>query len=156
MTKKAKMTAEDSVVEEKTLSREDAAAPIPPLLPSAAAMVHMPQEGWVSLAHVMRKGIVAPKSEGVRAKSQAPIANLQELVLDYKGARYKVVPVAAAWARILRRQEENRHLTPNEILQRALRDVLSGAVDWDKLKLGSESSAAAALAEESPKEGKAC
>ncbi len=155
MTKKTKTTAEDSVAEEKTMPREDAAATIPPLLPSAAAMVHVPQEGWVSLAHVMRQGIVAPKSEGTRAKSRAPAASLQELVLDYKGARYKVVSVAAAWARVLRRQEENRHLTPNEILQRALRDVLSGSVDWDKLKTGSELSAAAAPAEESPKEGKA-
>jgi hypothetical protein len=155
MSKKAKTPAEESVAEEKTAPREDAAAPIPPLLPSAAAMVHVPQEGWVSLAHVMRQGIEAPKSEGARAKPQAPAATLQELVLDYKGARYKVVPVAAAWARVLRRQEENRHLTPNEILQRALRDVLSGAVDWDKLKTGGELAAAAAPTEESPKEGKA-
>ncbi len=155
MSKKTKTTAEESAAEEKAKPQEEPAAMIPPILSSAAAsMIHAPQEGWVSLATLLRKGIGAVKPEGGKAKAQSPSANLQELVLDYKGARYKVVHLAAAWARVLRRQEENRHLTPNEILQRGLRDVLSGEVDWEKLKSAGEAPAPLTQVEEPAKEGK--
>lgn len=63
---------------------------------------------------------------------EAPEApkTVEELILNYSGDKYTAIPLAAQWAKVLRRKEENRHLTSNEILDLALKDVLSGEVDW--------------------------
>ena len=60
--------------------------------------------------------------------------HLEELILNYQQDKYSTVPLAAVWAKELRRKEENRHLTANEILELALHDVLSGRVDWKTVK----------------------
>jgi hypothetical protein len=52
------------------------------------------------------------------------------MILDYKQDKYTAIPLAAIWANELRRREENRHLTANEILELALREVLGGTVTW--------------------------
>ena len=73
----------------------------------------------------------------------------EELILNFGKGKYSAIPMAALWAKELKRREENRHLTPAEILDQALRDVLGGKVDWKDLKkvsaaIESESQAAAA------------
>jgi hypothetical protein len=54
--------------------------------------------------------------------------------LDYQLDKYSAIPLASIWAKELRRKEENRHMTANEILELALRDVLGGQVDWKSMK----------------------
>ncbi len=70
------------------------------------------------------KDVDSEKEGAAKAKS------LEGLILDYRGEKYAVVPVASAWAKVLRRKEENRHATANELLEMALRDVLSGEITW--------------------------
>jgi hypothetical protein len=75
----------------------------------------------------MTKKEAAPKQPEV-AKT------LEELMLNFPGGKYSAIPLAAQWAKVLRRREEHRHLTSNEILEAALRDVLIGKIDWKDVK----------------------
>jgi len=59
---------------------------------------------------------------------------LQELILDHAKEKYLIVPLAAEWAKELKRTEEFRHMTQNEILDKSLYDVITGAITWDKVK----------------------
>lgn len=73
-----------------------------------------------------------PKKE---AKPQPEaVKTTDELILNYQLDKYSAIPLAAIWAKELRRKEENRHMTANEVLEAALRDVLSGDVDWKTIK----------------------
>lgn len=65
---------------------------------------------------------------------QEPVKTIEEMTLNYQQDKYLAIPLAALWAKELRRKEENRHLTANELLELALRDVLSGSVDWKSIK----------------------
>ena len=58
----------------------------------------------------------------------------EELILNFGKGKYSAIPMAALWAKELKKREENRHLTPAELLDQALRDVLGGKVDWKDLK----------------------
>ena len=58
----------------------------------------------------------------------------EELILNFGKGKYSAIPMAALWAKELKRREENRHLTPAELLDLALRAVLCGEVDWKDLK----------------------
>ena len=60
--------------------------------------------------------------------------SLDEMILNYPNGKYTAIPLAALWAKVLRKREENRHLTPAEILDLSLKDVLGGSVDWKDLK----------------------
>ena len=73
-----------------------------------------------------------PKKDAVK---QAPAhKTTEELILDFGKGKYSAIPMAALWAKELKKREENRHLTPAELLDLALRDVLGGSVDWKDLK----------------------
>lgn len=76
------------------------------------------------------------------AKTPVPLKAVEELILDYQGGKYAAIPLAAQWAKILRRKEEHRHLTSNEILDLALRDVLGGEIDWKDVKKAAAAAAA--------------
>ncbi len=58
----------------------------------------------------------------------------EEMILNFGKGKYSAIPMSALWAKELKKREENRHLTPAEILDQALRDVLGGKVDWKDLK----------------------
>ncbi|MDE2490859.1 MAG: hypothetical protein KGM24_08425 [Elusimicrobia bacterium] len=58
----------------------------------------------------------------------------EEMILDFGKGKYSAIPMAAIWAKELKKREENRHLTPAELLDLALREVLSGKVGWKDLK----------------------
>lgn len=64
----------------------------------------------------------------------AEIKNVEELILNYPNGKYSAIPLAALWAKVLRKREENRHLTPAELLDVALKDILGGSVDWKDVK----------------------
>jgi len=83
-----------------------------------------------------------PKKEA--AVKDAPIAKTtEELMLNFGKGKYSAIPLAALWAKELKKREENRHLTPAEILDLALREVLGGKVDWKDLKKASAAPEAA-------------
>lgn len=66
---------------------------------------------------------------------QAPVEkSLDELILNFSVGKYTAIPLTALYAKELRRREENRHLTGNEILEMALHEVLTGKIDWKDLK----------------------
>ncbi len=86
-------------------------------------------------------------SKKVNAEKEQPKVpkTLEELILNFPGGKYTAIPLAAQWAKVLRRKEEHRHLTSNEILDLALRQALEGEIDWKDLKkaLGASASAEA-------------
>ena len=71
--------------------------------------------------------------------------SIEQLILEKSVGKYSVVDLASMWALVLRRQEEYRHLGQPEILDVALRDLLSGAVSEDEVK-AHEAEAVASLA----------
>lgn len=81
----------------------------------------------------MTKKHSAAKTPKEAPEPQVPKA-VEELILDYQGGKYSAIALAALWAKVLRRKEENRHLTASDILDLALRDVLTGSVDWKEAK----------------------
>ena len=68
------------------------------------------------------------------AKEVPVVKTTEELMLNFGKGKYSAIPLAALWAKELKKHEENRHLTPAEILDAALRDVLSGKIGWKDLK----------------------
>jgi len=74
-----------------------------------------------------------PKKEAA-VKEDAAVKTTEELMLNFGKGKYSAIPLAALWAKELKKHEVNRHLTPAEILDLALRDVLSGKVGWKDLK----------------------
>lgn len=61
-------------------------------------------------------------------------ANLGELILDHAKVKYSLIPLASVWARYLRGLEEHRGLPTTDLLEIALRDVVSGRVNWENVK----------------------
>ncbi|MBI2071227.1 MAG: hypothetical protein HYT79_11585 [Elusimicrobia bacterium] len=68
-------------------------------------------------------------------KKETPAENgavpLEGLLLDTPRRRYPIVDIAVQWAHVLKRRQENMHLKKNEILEKALADVLSKKIDAD-------------------------
>lgn len=58
----------------------------------------------------------------------------EEMILNFPRGKYSAIPMAALWAKELKKREVNRHLTPAELLDLAVREVLGGKVDWKDLK----------------------
>ncbi len=81
-------------------------------------------------------------------KDAEPFKTTEEMILNFPRGKYTAIPMAALWVKELKKREENRHLTPAELLDLAVRDVLGGKVDWKDLK-----KAAAANGDEAPKKG---
>lgn len=81
----------------------------------------------------MTKKETAGKSKEAGAEAKP----LEEMILNFPNGKYSAIPLAAMWAKVLRRREEHRHLTANDILDLALKDVLSGEVDWKDVKKAS-------------------
>lgn len=74
------------------------------------------------------------KTADKKAEATVEKKSVEELILNYSVGKYSAIPLTALWAKELRRREEFRHLTGNEILEMALHDVLGGTVDWKDLK----------------------
>ena len=81
------------------------------------------------------------------AKKEAPekeapiVKTTEEMILNFGRGKYSAIPMAAIWAKELKKREENRHLTPAELLDLALREVLGGKVDWKDLKKAASAAA---------------
>lgn len=70
------------------------------------------------------------------------VKTVDEMILNYPNGKYSAIPLAALWAKVLRKKEENRHLTPAELLDLALKDVLGGGIDWKDVKKAMSSESA--------------
>ncbi len=70
--------------------------------------------------------------------------SIEQLILDQGDGKYALVPLASTWALVLRRRDENRHLTQPEILDLALRQILTGEIDEETIKASAEELAAQA------------
>ncbi len=68
------------------------------------------------------------------AKDAQPYKTTEEMILNFPRGKYTAIPMAAIWVKELKKREENRHLTPAELLDLAVREVLGGKVDWKDLK----------------------
>ena len=74
-----------------------------------------------------------PKKDAA-VKDAVEVKTTEELILNFGAGKYSAIPMAALWAKEIKKREENRHLTPAELLDLALREVLGGKVDWKDLK----------------------
>ncbi|MBI4679279.1 MAG: hypothetical protein HY748_17020 [Elusimicrobia bacterium] len=81
------------------------------------------------------------KGDGGEPTPDKPV--LDELVLNHKTGKYSAIPLISLWAKELRKREEHRHLTPNELLELAMEQVLNGTVGWEDLKKALANGAAA-------------
>ncbi|MBI5882548.1 MAG: hypothetical protein HZB91_05530 [Elusimicrobia bacterium] len=82
----------------------------------------------------------ASKKDAPEAEASKPV--LDELVLNHKTGKYSAIPLISMWAKELRKREDLRHLTPNEILELSMTQVLNGTVGWGDLKKALASGAA--------------
>ena len=72
------------------------------------------------------------KKKDAEEAEQKRASNLEQLILDRKEGKYRLVELTSYWAKQLRAREEHRHLTQTELLELALQQVLSGeAVEKD-------------------------
>ena len=81
------------------------------------------------------------------AEQEVAVKTVDEMILNYPNGKYSAIPLAALWAKVLRKKEENRHLTPAELLDLSLKHVLSGDVDWKDVKKAMAASDAGADAD---------
>lgn len=89
------------------------------------------------------------KAEAVEEKAPQ---SLEQLVLDKKEGKYRVVELVSYWAKSLRTKEEHRHLTQNELLELALQQVLAGAVTEKELEKAKQAAPSPDAASEEPLE----
>ena len=80
----------------------------------------------------------AAKTADVEAKAvpveKAVPKGIAEMILDIKTEKYTLIPLASVWAKHIRTLEEFRGRPVSEILDHALRDVLSAKITWDTIK----------------------
>jgi hypothetical protein len=74
------------------------------------------------------------KKKEQKEEAAAEKKSVEEMILNFPNGKYSAIPLAAMWAKVLRRREEHRHLTQNEILELALKDILEGTIDWKDVK----------------------
>ena len=84
------------------------------------------------------------KKEGNGASEKS----LEQLILEKSHGKYSVVDLASMWALVLRRREEHRHLGQPEVLDLALRDILSGDVSEEEVQSHAAEAAASLAAAE--------
>lgn len=77
---------------------------------------------------------MSKKEAASKTPKEEPKKSLEEMILNFPEGKYSAIPLAALWAKVLRRKEEHRHLTGNEILDLALKDVLGGEITWKDAK----------------------
>ena len=59
---------------------------------------------------------------------------IEQIVLDTKVDKYKIVPHIARWAAELKYKEETKDLLDSERINKALHDVLTGKVTVEEIK----------------------
>ncbi|MBI4248355.1 MAG: hypothetical protein HY611_02540 [Elusimicrobia bacterium] len=85
-----------------------------------------------------------PKVKKVEDPKSLQPLSLKELILDKAQHKYTLVPLAARWAKEIKKREDHRHLTNMEVLEAALSGVITGDFTWDKLPKQADENGAAA------------
>ncbi|MCK5357431.1 MAG: hypothetical protein KAI33_04700 [Elusimicrobiales bacterium] len=68
-----------------------------------------------------------------KAKSKGN-ESIEELICDYQGSKYEVTMLAMKWARHIKKLEDYREQPMADIIEVAIRDVLSGKVSPEEVK----------------------
>ena len=92
----------------------------------------------------------AGSKKAEKGAAAAEAITLEQLILDKKEGKYGIVALISFWAKELRKQEENRHMTQTDLLEKAMADVLSGGVSSDTLEKRMMESGAKESQEEAP------
>lgn len=75
------------------------------------------------------------KKEAAEAEdSKAANIPLSQYFLDCKKDKYRLVPLAIRWAVEVKGRDQESHETPTEILDKALKEILSGQVTLDTIE----------------------
>lgn len=77
---------------------------------------------------------------------------LEKTICDYGTSKYKDLVVAMKWARVIKRQEENRNLPMAQLIDKALLDIVDNRVTEEQVdEAMAKLVAAAAEREASPR-----
>ncbi|MBI4055986.1 MAG: hypothetical protein HY399_00355 [Elusimicrobia bacterium] len=60
--------------------------------------------------------------------------SVYQMILEQVSGKYQLVPLVSQWATELKKSEEHRNLPWNQILEIAIRDVLTGKVTSKNIK----------------------
>lgn len=60
--------------------------------------------------------------------------NLDKLISDNELSKYKVTVMASQWVRHLRKQEAYKNLPMSEVLEIALKDIITGRITNEKIR----------------------
>ncbi|MEA3307609.1 MAG: hypothetical protein U9Q34_07470 [Elusimicrobiota bacterium] len=60
--------------------------------------------------------------------TKSKVVSIEELVCDYEGSKYEVTMLAMKWARHIKKLEEYKEEPMADIIEVAIRDILSGKV----------------------------
>jgi hypothetical protein len=77
-----------------------------------------------------------------KAKSKGNVS-IEELICDYNGSKYEVTMLAMKWARHIKKLEEYRDQPMADIIEVAIRDVLSAKVTPEEVMKAVSKDAAA-------------
>ncbi|HNT98765.1 MAG TPA: hypothetical protein PKK31_10920 [Elusimicrobiales bacterium] len=82
------------------------------------------------------------------AEKNAETELLEKKICDYGASKYKDLVVAMKWARVVKRQEENRSLPMAQLIDKALLDIVDGRVAREQVEEAAAKLAAEAAARE--------
>ncbi len=82
------------------------------------------------------------------AEKNAETELLEKKICDYGASKYKDLVVAMKWARVIKRQEENRSLPMAQLIDKALLDIVDGRVAREQVEEAAAKLAAEAAARE--------
>lgn len=77
---------------------------------------------------------------------------LERKICDYGASKYKDLVVAMKWARVIKRQDDNRSLPMAQLIDKALLDIVDGRVTPEEVEeAGAKLAAEAAAREAAPR-----
>ncbi|KAF0126841.1 MAG: hypothetical protein FD189_814 [Elusimicrobia bacterium] len=74
---------------------------------------------------------------------------LEKKICDYGTSKYKDLVVAMTWARVIKRQEENRTLPMAQLIEKALLDIVDNRITPEHVEEATVKQAADAAARDS-------
>ncbi|MEW6040116.1 MAG: hypothetical protein AB1633_01175 [Elusimicrobiota bacterium] len=72
--------------------------------------------------------------EKVEQNSTVEVTPIEKILLDSKVEKYKIVSVATRWIEEISKKEEYKYLTFNQLLEVALKDIITGKVSIEEIQ----------------------
>ncbi len=89
----------------------------------------------------------AEKTEkAAKAETAGDVQLLEKKICDYGASKYKDLVVAMKWARVIKRQEENRTIPMAQLIDKALLDIVGNRVTAEQVEEATVKLAAEAAA----------